>query len=130
VASRRDRAFGLPPAFESLVDDESDSFWSNSSGADVQPTLSNFENVADEDTWMSLNRDTPDFANVADEDTWANLNEGHVNMDTRFSYSVSEIGTREGPRLAQPLVDESPNKLVLVSISSFPAFWFKIPITK
>ncbi|KAG0628986.1 hypothetical protein M758_1G068000 [Ceratodon purpureus] len=107
-ATRRDRTFGLPPAFESLVNDESDSFWSNSSGMDSSPTLTDFQNVADEDTWVSLNRGSQkEFAYIDDDDAWDNLNESHINTDCRSSQTSSEAENRRGSRQATLLVEGS-----------------------
>ena len=114
-ATRRDRTFGLPPAFESLVNDESDSFWSNSSGSDTLPAFADSQNVADEDTWVSLNRGSQqEFAYFADEDTWGNMNERHINADSRSSHTSSESENRRGSKQAT-LLAEGSSKIDMVN---------------
>ncbi|XP_024360207.1 kinesin-like protein KIN-7L isoform X2 [Physcomitrium patens] len=54
VSLRRSHNLGLPPAFGSLIEDEED-FWKSPDVLDKPPTPADFENVADEDTWASLN---------------------------------------------------------------------------
>lgn len=80
------------------------------------PALSEFGNIADEDTWASLNKDPAAFANVADEDTWASLNEGHVDVDGRFSAnSLLDNGIRQASRQAQSsAVAEEGSKITMV----------------
>lgn len=112
---RRDRTFGLPPAFESLINDESDSFWSNSSGSDSLPASAEFQNFADEDTWASLNRDTQqESASVADEDNWGNMNECHVNADSRVSHALPITENRRGSRQVS-LLAEGSSKVIMVN---------------
>lgn len=124
-ASRKDRTFGLPPAFESLVSDESGSFWSNSSGVDSLPALADFQNVADEDTWVSLNRGSQqEFAYIDDDDTWGNLNECHVNTDSRSSHTSSEAENSRGSRQASLLADGS-SKIDMVN-DQLPVFSYVI----
>lgn len=111
-ATRRDRTFGLPPAFESLINDESDSFWSNSSGTDSLPASAEFHNFADEDTWASLNKDTQQ--DVADEDNWGNMNECHVNTDSRVSHALPKTDNRRGSRQVF-LLAEGSSKITMVN---------------
>lgn len=54
VSLRRSNNLGLPPAFGTLIEDEEDS-WGVSDSFDRSPTPENFKNIADEDTWASLN---------------------------------------------------------------------------
>lgn len=54
VSLRRSNNLGLPPAFGTLIEDEEDS-WGISDGLDRSPAPADFENIADEDTWATLN---------------------------------------------------------------------------
>ena len=85
---RRDRVLGLPPAFGSLNEDEGDS-WRSPDGLDRSPTPA-------------------DFGNIADEDTWATLNGGHVNDDL-FNFQTE--------RRASSGVSEESSRSVLVSLN-------------
>ena len=75
---------------------------------DSSPTLTDFQNVADEDTWVSLNRGSQkEFAYIDDDDAWDNLNESHINTDCRSSQTSSEAENRRGSRQATLLVEGS-----------------------
>lgn len=54
LSLRRSNNLGLPPAFGSLIEDDEDS-WRSSDGFERSPTPADFENIADEDTWATLN---------------------------------------------------------------------------
>ncbi|KAG0557463.1 hypothetical protein KC19_11G132500 [Ceratodon purpureus] len=54
LSLRRSNNLGLPPAFGSLIEDDKDS-WRSSDGFERSPTPADFENIADEDTWATLN---------------------------------------------------------------------------
>ncbi|BBN13499.1 centromeric protein E [Marchantia polymorpha subsp. ruderalis] len=71
---RRDRHFDLPPAFDTLVDDEA---WNDSNAIEEPPPPTDFENIADEDTWMSLNK-------------------GHTTSSTVFTSSFFERSRSSG----------------------------------
>ncbi|XP_024371435.1 uncharacterized protein [Physcomitrium patens] len=112
LATRRDRTFGLPPAFESLLSDECDSFWSGSSGVNSLPHFSDFENIADEDMCASFNRGA--LESVTDEDTWGNMKDCHVSSDSRLSHGSSDTENAQGFRQIQfPLLAESSRKNTL-----------------
>ncbi|KAG6541579.1 hypothetical protein Mapa_017033 [Marchantia paleacea] len=71
---RRDRHFDLPPAFDTLGDEEA---WNDSSAIEEPLPPSDFENIADEDTWMSLNK-------------------GHTTSSTVFTSSFFERSRSSG----------------------------------
>lgn len=54
MSMRRSNNVGLPPAFGTLIEDEEDS-WGVSDSFERSPTPADFENIADEDTWATLN---------------------------------------------------------------------------
>lgn len=104
LRSQRDRAFGLPPSFESLNEDPDDleirvqrdralglppSFESlNEDGGDL------FGRCSREATPVPL------FENFADEETWATLNHGHGHdadefLSANFSYGRQTSGVSE-----------------------------------
>jgi hypothetical protein len=58
VSLRRSNNLGHPPAFGSLIEDEDDS-WRSIDGFEKSPTPADFENIADEDTWATLNGGHP-----------------------------------------------------------------------
>lgn len=56
VSLRRSNNVGLPPAFGTLIEDEEDSWGvSDSFSFERSTTPADFKNVADEDTWATLN---------------------------------------------------------------------------
>lgn len=83
---RRDRNHTLPPAFEI---EEDDPFWPGSNNIEEPEPPSDFENIVDEDTWMSLNK-------------------GHSTSSTAFPPGFSE-------RAILSTEDGAAQKVVLVS---------------
>ncbi|CAM6086375.1 unnamed protein product [Calypogeia fissa] len=83
---RRDRNHTLPPAFE--IDEEPDTLWPDSNDVEEAEPPSDFGNIADEDTWMSLNR-------------------GHTTRSTLFPAGLSE-------RAALSIEDGAAQKAVLL----------------
>ncbi|KAL3691446.1 hypothetical protein R1sor_005097 [Riccia sorocarpa] len=85
---RRDRRVDLPPEFDTLVDEES---WNDSSVLNDPLPPSDFENIADEDTWMSLNKGHTTSSTVFTSDM--------------FERSRSSGGSSDAERLAAMEID-------------------------
>jgi hypothetical protein len=77
---RRDRNHTLPPAFE--IEDETASFWPRSNDLEELEPPSDFQNIADEDTWMSLNK-------------------GHTTSSTVFAPGFSGFSEKESLSTAE-----------------------------
>lgn len=83
---------------------------------DSLPAFADFQNVADEDTWVSLNRGSQqEFSYIDDEDTWG------INTDSRSSHTSSEAEYRRGSRQAT-LLAEGSSKIDMVN-DQLPVFF-------